>query len=52
MRVKCMKCNGDGWYEGFGTYYDRATEEIEPEPIQIPCEECNGEGYFEDGKEG
>ena len=49
-KIKCEKCNGDGWYE------DHATGDYSHDewgacngscPVQVQCEKCEATGFIE-----
>jgi DnaJ-class molecular chaperone len=51
QKIKCSKCNGDGWYyDHSDRHYGTGNSETCDEagcPIQRQCETCYGQGYFE-----
>lgn len=51
VKVKCKKCNGDGWYPDHSDEHYRSGSNPDCSghgcPVQRQCEICDGIGYHE-----
>ena len=51
MKIKCSKCNGDGWHTDHSSEHyadDSLSCEEAGCPEQVACHNCAGQGYYEE----